>query len=131
MAHQSGKSAQGHKEAAIEFLHLVAAGQVREAYRKHIGSGFRHHNAYFHGDAESLAVGMEENAAKFPDKVLEVQRAIEEGDFVAVHSCLKPNPSDAGVALVHIFRFHAERIVELRDIGQVVPEDSPNEYGMF
>jgi predicted SnoaL-like aldol condensation-catalyzing enzyme len=44
---------------------------------------------------------------------------------------VRQNPDDRGGALVHIFRFHGDRVVELWDIGQPVPEDSPNENGMF
>jgi hypothetical protein len=33
-------------------------------------------------------------------------------------------------AVVQIFRFD-ELIAELRDVGQAVPEDSPNEIGRF
>jgi predicted SnoaL-like aldol condensation-catalyzing enzyme len=32
---------------------------------------------------------------------------------------------------VHIFRFRGDKIVELWDLGQEVPESSPNENGMF
>src|SRR6185436_13939515 len=102
-------------------------GNVREAYQQHIAPGFRHHNAYFRGDAESLMKGMEENAAKNPNKTMEVQRAIEEGDLVAVHSRVRMKPGDLGVALVHIFKFQGDRIVELWDLGEPVPESSPNE----
>jgi predicted SnoaL-like aldol condensation-catalyzing enzyme len=80
------------------------------------------------GNAESLMNGMEENAAKFPGKILEVQRALEDDDHVAVHSHVRLKPDERGFALVHIFRFHNDRIVELWDLGQPVPEDSPNEY---
>lgn len=48
------------KEAAIEFLRLASSGKVREAFRAHAGPGFRHHNPFFHGDAESLMAAMEE-----------------------------------------------------------------------
>ena len=119
------------KEVALSFLRLAASGKVREAYQKHVAPGFRHHNPYFRGDAESLMIGMEENAAKNPNKVLEVQRAIEEGDLVAVHSRVRMQPGEPGVALVHIFKFQGDRIVELWDVGQPVPENSPNENGMF
>ena len=120
---------QPHKEAAMEFLRLAASGRVREAYQKHVAAGFRHHNPYFRGDAESLAAGMAENCAKFPDKKLEIQRAIEESDLVAVHSRVRMKPGDADMAVVHIFRFKADLITELWDVG--APENSPNEHGMF
>jgi predicted SnoaL-like aldol condensation-catalyzing enzyme len=119
------------KEIAVSFLQLVASGKVREAYQNHIGPGFCHHNPFFRGDADSLMLAMEEDAAKNPHKVLEVKHSIEESDTVAVHSHVKQNPEDLGVAVVHIFRFQNEQIIELWDLGQAIPEDSPNENGMF
>jgi len=131
MSQQSVNSPASHKEAAMEFLRLAASGKVREAYDKHVCPEFRHHNPFFSGDAESLIVAMEENAAKNPDKVLEIQRALQEGNLVAVHSRVRLKPGDPGVAVVHIFRFQGNHIAELWDIGQPAPENSPNEYGMF
>lgn len=97
------------KDTAVDFLRLVASGQVREAYRRHVAPEFRHHNPFFRGDAESLMAAMEENAVKNPAKVLEIQRAVQEGDLVAVHSRVRQRPDDAGGAVVHLFRFHGDR----------------------
>lgn len=119
------------KEKAVSFLQLVASGEVREAYRKYIGPNFRHHNPFFRGDADSLMIAMEENAIESPHKILEVKRVIEDGENVAVHSHIKQSQADLGAAVVHLFRFENELIVELWDVGQPVPEDSPNEYGVF
>lgn len=119
------------KEKAVSFLQLVASGKVNEAYQSYIDPGFRHHNPYFRGDADSLKLAMEENAARNPDKTLEVKRAVEEGDVVVVHSHVKQTSDDLGIAVVHIFRFHNERIAELWDLGQPIPESSPNENGVF
>jgi len=120
-----------HKEAAIEFMGLVASGKVRAAFEKHVGAGFRHHNPYFRGDAASLTEAMEQNAAKNPNKQWDIQTAIQEGDRVAIFSRVRQNQDDRGVAVVHIFRFQKDRIVELWDVGQAVPEQSVNENGMF
>jgi predicted SnoaL-like aldol condensation-catalyzing enzyme len=120
-----------HKDSAVEFLTLVASGHVRQAYDKHVGPSFRHHNPYFRGDASSLMEAMEQNAAKNPHKRLEIQCAIQEGDRVAVFSRVQQNPQDRGGAVVHIFRFEKDRIVEFWDVGQSVPEQSVNENGMF
>jgi len=122
---------QSRKEAAIEFLTLVASGDVREAYQQYVGKGFRHHNPYFRGDADSLMEAMEQNAAKNPNKEFEVQRALQDGDHVAVLSRVRQTPGDRGGAVVHIFRFEGDRIVEFWDIGQAVPESNVNENGMF
>ncbi len=119
------------KETAISFLNLASSGQVREAFSRFVGQGFRHHNPFFEGSAESLQAGMEENARLNPDKVLEVKRAIAEGDLVVTHSHIRLKPEERGAAVVHIFRFENGRIVELWDLGQPIPESSPNPYGMF
>jgi predicted SnoaL-like aldol condensation-catalyzing enzyme len=124
-------TSQSRKDAAIEFLTLVASGKIREAYTRHVGPGFRHHNPYFRGDAASLMEAMEQTAVKNPDKTLEVQLALHDGELVAVFSRVRQKPSDPGGAVVHIFRFVGDRIVELWDIGQAVPEESVNENGMF
>lgn len=120
-----------NKDKAVSFLQLVATGEVREAYRRYIGPEFIHHNPYFRGDADSLMLAMEENAAKNPHKILEVKRALEEGDLVAVHSHIKQTQEDIGAVVVHIFRFSNDSIVELWDVGQPIPEESPNENGVF
>jgi len=65
-------AAQSLKEAAVEFLTLVAAGKVDQAYHRHVAPNFIHHNPYFRGDAASLKDAMQANAAKNPDKVLEI-----------------------------------------------------------
>jgi len=120
-----------HKDAAVSFLRLSSSGNVRDAYERYVAPGFRHHNPHFPGDARSLAAGMADNAAKFPKKTLQIQRVIEEGDLVAVHSRVQLSPEMPEMALVHIFRFDGDRVVELWDVGQPAPADSPNEFGMF
>jgi predicted SnoaL-like aldol condensation-catalyzing enzyme len=119
------------KAAAMDFLRLAGSGRPREAFAKYAAAGFTHHNPWFGGDAESLIVGMEESAAQNPGKVLTIQRALEDGDLVAVHSRVQQNPADRGGAVVHIFRFEQDRVAELCDVGQPVPEHSPNQHGMF
>jgi predicted SnoaL-like aldol condensation-catalyzing enzyme len=119
------------KEMAVSFLQLVASGEIREAYHRYTSPDLRHHNPYFRGDPESLMLAMEEDSNQNPHKVLEVKHVIGEGDMVAVHSHVKQNKDDLGIAVVHIFRFHNDIIVELWDVGQRIPENSPNENGAF
>jgi predicted SnoaL-like aldol condensation-catalyzing enzyme len=119
------------KHVAVDFMSLVASGKVQEAYDRHVSANFRHHNPYFRGDAQSLRNAMAENAVKNPNKKLDVQFALEDGDRVAVFSRIRQNASDRGGAAVHIFRFDGNRIAELWDIGQAVPAESVNENGMF
>lgn len=124
-------TAQNRKAAASEFLHLAATGKVRDAYARYVAKGFRHHNPYFRGDAESLMKGMEENAREHPQKRLDVLSALEDGDLVAIYSRVKHEPSEVGFAVFHLFRFVGDRIVEMWDVGQEVPVNAVNENGMF
>lgn len=120
-----------NKEIAIDFLQLSAFGKADIAFAKYVGGQFRHHNPFFKGDADSLMIAMMENAKVNPNKIFEVQNAVEDGDLVIVHSKVTTKTNNLDFAVVHVFRFHNNRITELWDIGQAVPADSPNENGMF
>lgn len=119
------------KEAASSFLRLASSGKVNEAYQRHVSASFRHHNPYFAGDTETLKAAMRENAAQFPQKTIDIKHVVADGDLVAVHAHVRLKPGDLGIATIHLFRFEEDRIVELWDVGQAVPETSPNEHGMF
>lgn len=118
------------RETAIEFLRHAASGEVDAAFAL-VAPDFRHHNPFFASDAASLQAGMRDNARRNPDKTFEVQRAIAEGNLVAVHSRIGMPSSGATIAVVHIFRFADGRIAELWDVGQPQPETMPNAAGMF
>ena len=119
------------KDIAGDFLALAASGRTKEAFARYVGDGFRHHNAYFPGDPHSLMTAMDENAKQFPGKTLDVKIAVEEGDKVATLSKVVHTPGEKGAAVVHIFRFAGGKIAELWDVGQAIPDESPNQYGMF
>ena len=118
-------------DVAVAFLQLASSVNAREAYRKYVHPQFRHHNPYFKGDRNSLLTGMEENAAQFPNKVFEVVRTLEDGNFVVVHGKVRLNPDMPEIALMHIFRFDGDLIIEEWEAAQEVPQESPNENGMF
>ena len=117
-------------DIATDFLRMCARGEVREAYARYVSAGFVHHNAYFAGDRESLLLAMEQSAAAEPNKSFEVKQVIDGGDRVAVLSHLQRADADLEYAVVHIARFVDGRIVELWDLGQEIPKDSPNALGM-
>ena len=120
-----------HKEKAMDFLQLIVSGNIDVAYKKYVSSDLCHHNPYFPGNVVSLKQAMKENDSTSPNKTLEVKQTMQEGDNVMVYSHIKQKAGDLGTAVVHIFRFHEGMIVEMWDVGQPVPEDSPNENGMF
>lgn len=118
------------KDLATTFLQLAATGRVREAYAKCIAATFIHHNQYFKGDRESLLLAMEEAHQQSPNKGIEIQHVVEEGNMVVTHSLVRrgdPNLQD--VTVFHMFRFENGKVVELWDVGQLIEKDSPNENG--
>ncbi len=119
------------KDIAVAFLRLASSGKVDEAYRKYVHPQFRHHNPYFKGDRESFIAGMKENSLEFPHKVFEAVRALEDGDYVAVHGKVRLKADMPEVALIHIFRFDGDLIVEEWEASQETPKESPNKNGMF
>ncbi len=120
------------KEIARTFLKLASSGQPRRAFELYVADNFKHHNAYFKGDRQSLLIAMEEAHKQSPNKVFEIQRALEDENLVAVHSRVEQAGENGWVgAVMHIFRFENAKIVELWDFGQGVPDELVNENGMF
>lgn len=120
-----------NREIAVSFLQLAASGNPRLAFHQYVHPQFSHHNPYFNGDREALLTGMEEGAVQFPNKTFEVVRTLEDGDLVAIHGKVRLNPDTPEIALIHIFRFDGELIIEEWEAAQEVPQASPNQNGMF
>ena len=120
------------KETAQHFLKLASSGQPRKAFELYVASEFIHHNAYYKGDRETLMLAMEESHKETPNKIFEILRSLEDGDLVAVHSRVEQSGENGWTGVVmHIFRFEKDKIVELWDFGQGVPDEMVNENGMF
>jgi predicted SnoaL-like aldol condensation-catalyzing enzyme len=91
----------------------------------------KHHNAFFPSGFDNLKKAMVENHLQLPNKEFTPINIIAEGDLVAMHSRLVLKKGDQRMAVVHIFRFKDDKIVEMWDCGQAIPADSPNKDGAF
>ena len=109
----------GRKFSATDFLILCSSGKVREAFSKYVALGFKHHDPRFAGDSASLIEGMLAAAKQNREQTFEVQHALEDGELVAVHSRVTPKPGGPSVAVVHLFRFEGDRIVQIRSFSEV------------
>lgn len=118
-----------NKEKAISFLKMAGFGDVQTAYDQFIATDFIHHNQYFKGDRNSLLQAMKQAHEKNPNKVIEIKKAYEDGDTVITHSLVVQGGME--IAVVHIFKFKNQKVVELWDLGQVLDKASPNENGAF
>jgi predicted SnoaL-like aldol condensation-catalyzing enzyme len=121
----------GRKQIAVEFLEMVGAGKIDDAYREYADPNGKHHNPFFAPGFTALREAMKENALQFPAMRLTVKNVIGDGDLVAIHSHVVLRPGEPGLATMHLFRFKGNKIVEIWDIGQPVPADSTNQDGMF
>jgi predicted SnoaL-like aldol condensation-catalyzing enzyme len=124
-------SIQTQKEYAVDFLNLLMSGNINEAYESYVNMHGRHHNVYYASDFLSLKQGMIENQAQFPNKRLMVKNVLGDGNLVAVHSNIIMKEGEPGLSVVHLFRFENGKIVEMWDVGQALPVNSPNLIGAF
>jgi len=122
---------QARKQAAVDFLRLVVAGRIDEAYDTYVDMRGKHHNLYFPAGFPALKKAMNENHVQFPNKRITVKNVIADGDLVAAHSHVTLNSGDKNFAVVHVFRFQGNKIMELWDVGQLLQADSPNTDGAF
>jgi predicted SnoaL-like aldol condensation-catalyzing enzyme len=121
-----------NKEMAVSFLKMAGSGDVQNAYDRFVAPAFTHHNQYFKGDRQSLLNAMKEASTTSPNKSIDVKNVYEDGNTVITHSLVtRHNPQEPAIAVVHIFRFENNRIIELWDLAQPILKDSPNENGSF
>ncbi len=123
-------SADDRKAIALDFLDYARTGN-RDAAERLAAPGARHHNPLFAAGMPALLDAVVEAAKEAPARQLDVKRVIAEGDCVVVHSHVRHRRGDPGMSLVHIFRFEDDRIAEVWDIAQPLPEVSPNADGAF
>lgn len=74
-------------------------------------------------------VAVEERAVSSPNIVFEIQCILEDGGLVALHSNVQIEMET--YAIMHIMQFDNNKIVELWDFGQAVPEEMISKNGMF
>jgi len=118
------------KGIAKAFLQGVVTDKVREVYDLYTLPNFKHHNGFYNGDRESLLEGMIDSNTVFPNKKVTIKLAVEEPPYVTLLSHVQITEGKE-VAVIHIYRFEGEKIAEMWDISQEVPENSPNENSMF
>ncbi len=118
-------------DRAIAFLQMAGRGEARKAFETYVAREFVHHNVYFKGDRLSLLEAMELAHRTSPNNSVDVKRVYRDGETVITHSLVTREAAPVAIAVVHIFRFENDKIVELWDCGQPLPETSPNANGPF
>lgn len=120
-----------NKQTALDFLSMVVSGQVDDAFEKYVDMSGKHHNVHTPAGFPALCQGMKESDVQFPKKQFKTFFALEEGDKVAVYSSVILKPKELEVAVTHIFRFSEGKIVEMWDVGMILPDEAVNDDGAF
>jgi predicted SnoaL-like aldol condensation-catalyzing enzyme len=120
-----------YKQSAVDFLTMIIAGDIDAAYEKYVDMEGKHHNVFTLAGFSALRDGMKEAHIKFPHKQFIIQHTLQDEDLVAVHSRLILEENKPDIAVVHMFRFKDNKIVEMWDVGQPTSADSPNSDGAF
>ncbi|MET8979378.1 ester cyclase [Streptomyces sp. NPDC004539] len=112
------------RRIAEALFHEVTAGRDVTAFDRHAADPYHRHTAH---SPDGTGAAKDQFAWAFaanPELNVSVQRVIAEGDYVAFHHHLRPNPHDPGSAVVDIFRVRDGKVVEHWDVVQPVHGDA-------
>ena len=132
MQTQVGNNLSYNKRLAKECLDMIFnQHKPAQAAAQYIGATYRQHNPNAPDGPQGIIAYATGYIKDNPELRMDFKRLIAEGDYVAVHSHLKPNSSDRGMAVVDIFRIENGKLVEHWDVMQPVPTQAANKNGMF
>jgi len=122
---------EANKAVVVDFYTKLFVDKNFEAAEKYFGNRYIQHNPNAPDGPEALRGFLGAHWKKFPEARSEIRRVFADGDFVILHVNAKPEPNDAGFAIVDIFRLEGGKIVEHWDVVQKVPPVSANPNTMF
>ncbi|CDR30458.1 SnoaL-like domain [Acholeplasma oculi] len=117
------------KEIATSFVIETATSDVLKAFKLYTDPSFKHHNVYTEAETPKLIQAMKESRLQFPDRTVTILHVLEDGDFVSVRSHIVMNQNVLEVIAVHTFKFKDQKIIEMWDTVQIIPEEVVNLNG--
>lgn len=122
---------EANKRLVLAFQERVLNGKDADVAAQYVAEHYVQHNPRVPDGLAALQRFVRELRQSSPDASSSVKRVVAEGDLVVLHSHLKRNKDDRGMALVDIFRVENGKLAEHWDVMQPVPETAANANGMF
>jgi len=121
-----------NKKVVRDFYELAFNKRnVKDAAAMYLGKTYRQHNPMGGDGPQAFVEAVGGWIATMPNMKVEIKRVLADGDLVAIHSHLIPEPGARGSAVMDIFRVENGKLVEHWDAMQEVPERSANRNTMF
>ncbi len=124
-------SAEDKKRIATEFYIEFVVNLKFDLEGKYIGKSYRQHNPMIADGIEGLKAFAAHFKGLYPEVRVDFKKVFVDGDYVITHSNVFLQPNSRGMAVVDIFRFEGDKVVEHWDVIQEVPAESMNSNTMF
>lgn len=99
--------------------------------RQYMGATYTQHNPNAADSPEGFAEFLDFLKENHPQSRGIIKRIWADGDYVIMHVLERRHPDDRGDAVVDIFRFENDKIVEHWDVTQAIPEKLAHGNGMI
>ena len=117
---------EANKQNAIAFYRTAYEGSPSKAVKKYVGSKYIQHNPLVGNGKQPFVDYFNDMAKDYPNKTIELVRAVAEGDLVALHT-YQTWPGNEQYVTMDFFRFDDNgKIIEHWDSIQAVPGESKN-----
>jgi predicted SnoaL-like aldol condensation-catalyzing enzyme len=129
---ETGDMSEQNKKTVIAFYEKALNDRdVETAFRLYGGKNYKQHNPLVEDGPEGVRKFAKWIGDNHPNARGEIRRTFADGDFVTLHSHWVGLISDAGDAVVDIFRSEDGKVVEHWDVIQAIPKAAANSNTMF
>ncbi len=120
-----------NKRTVVAFYQAAIIDKDFARARMLLGDTYTQHNPQIADGLDGLEAFLGRLAKAFPGLTMEIKRLIAEGDYVAAQVHGVRVPGQPGSAIVDIFRFEGDKIIEHWDVMQPIPVEAANTNTMF
>jgi predicted SnoaL-like aldol condensation-catalyzing enzyme len=118
-------------ELVLRMYREVLIAMDAEAVDRFMAADYMQHSTFAAPGVDGLKEFLRRVRQETPDSIQDIKRAFVDGDHVVIHCHVRPIPTEAGIAVVDIFRVADGRIAEHWDVFQPIVTQGRNPNSMF